>query len=46
MAGYQAFSSLFMGGVATAMTSGFRAAEAVLRDEPPVSEILIPGVGL
>lgn len=45
MAGYQAFSSLFMGGMATALLSGIRAAEAVVRAEPPVNEILIPGAG-
>jgi phytoene dehydrogenase-like protein len=43
MAGYQAFSSLFMGGVPTAMESGVRAAKAVLKGSDPVSKILIPG---
>ena len=43
MAGYQAFSALFMGGVPTAMESGLRAANAVLTDVPPVEEIRIPG---
>jgi len=44
MAGYQAFSALFMGGVPTAIESGYRAAEAVLKDTEPISEIRIPGV--
>lgn len=44
MAGYQAFSALFMGGVPTAMESGKRAAKAVLRGMGPIEEILIPGV--
>lgn len=44
MAGYQAFSALFMGGVPTAIESGCRAAEAVLRDADPASDIRIPGV--
>jgi phytoene dehydrogenase-like protein len=43
MAGYQAFSALFMGGVPTAMESGKRAAEAVLKGMSPIQEILIPG---
>jgi phytoene dehydrogenase-like protein len=43
MAGYQAFSALFMGGVPTAMESGKRAAEAVLKGADPVEEIMIPG---
>jgi phytoene dehydrogenase-like protein len=42
MAGYQAFSALFMGGVPTAMESGKRAARAVLEEEEPTDEILIP----
>jgi phytoene dehydrogenase-like protein len=42
LAGYQAFSSLFMGGVSTAMESGRRAAHAVLRCEDPLEEIRIP----
>jgi phytoene dehydrogenase-like protein len=44
MAGYQAFSALFMGGVPTAMESGKRAARAVLQGMGPVEKILIPGV--
>ena len=44
MAGYQAFSALFMGGVPTAMESGKRAAKAVLQGMGPVEKILIPGV--
>jgi phytoene dehydrogenase-like protein len=43
MAGYQAFSALFLGGVPTAMESGRRAAHAVLTEAPPVEEIRIPG---
>jgi len=43
MAGYQAFSALFMGGVPTAMESGKRASRAVLRGAGPIEEILIPG---
>jgi hypothetical protein len=44
MAGYQAFSALFMGGVPTAMESGKRAAKAVLERASPIEEIQIPGV--
>ncbi len=43
MAGYQAFSALFMGGVPTAMESGKRAAIAFLESAPPTESILIPG---
>jgi hypothetical protein len=43
MAGYQAFSALFMGGLPTAMESGKRAAKAVLEGADPVEEISIPG---
>ena len=43
MAGYQAFSALFMGGVPTAMESGKRAAKALLQGRGPVEKILIPG---
>ncbi|MGQ9776940.1 MAG: phytoene desaturase family protein [Thermodesulfobacteriota bacterium] len=43
MAGHQAFSALFMGGVPTAMESGERAAKAVLEGTGPVEEISIPG---
>jgi len=44
MAGYQAFSALFMGGVPTAMESGKRAAKAALEGAPATEKILIPGV--
>jgi len=44
MAGYQAFSALFMGGIPTAMESGQRAAKAVLEGAPPTEKILIPAV--
>jgi hypothetical protein len=43
MAGYQAFSALFMGGVPTAMESGKRTAKAVLQGTGPIKEIWIPG---
>jgi phytoene dehydrogenase-like protein len=43
MAGYQAFSALFMGGIPTAMESGKRAAEAVLKGTGPMNKIIIPG---
>jgi phytoene dehydrogenase-like protein len=43
MAGYQAFSALFMGGIPTAMESGKRAAKAVLQGIGPVEKISIPG---
>jgi phytoene dehydrogenase-like protein len=42
MAGVQAFSGLFMGGVPTAMMSGLRAAQAVLEGTGPTDEALIP----
>jgi len=42
MAGYQAFSTIFMGGIPTAMESGKRAAQAVLQGAGPVKKILIP----
>lgn len=44
MAGYQAYSALFMGGIPTATESGARAADAVLKDLGPIEEIMIPGV--
>jgi phytoene dehydrogenase-like protein len=44
MAGYQAFSALFMGGIPTAMESGKRAAKAVLKGIAPIEKISIPGV--
>ena len=43
MAGYQAFSSLFMGGVPTAVESGGRAARAAMDGEGPVDNMDIPG---
>jgi phytoene dehydrogenase-like protein len=43
MAGYQAYSALFMGGVPMAMASGGRAAEACLDGTGPVHEVKIPG---
>lgn len=43
MAGYQAYSALFMGGVPMAMASGRRAAEAFLQGTGPVYEVRIPG---
>jgi phytoene dehydrogenase-like protein len=42
MAGYQAFSTIFMGGVPTAMESGKRASQAVLQGAGPSEEIMIP----
>ena len=44
MVGYQAFSALFMGGVPTAMESGKRAAEAVLKGAGPIEEMMLPGL--
>jgi all-trans-retinol 13,14-reductase len=44
MAGYQAFSALFMGGIPTAMESGSRAARAALQQADPTNDIRIPGV--
>jgi phytoene dehydrogenase-like protein len=43
MAGYQAYSALFMGGVPMAMASGSRAAEALLQGAGPSHEVRIPG---
>jgi all-trans-retinol 13,14-reductase len=45
MAGYQAYSALFLGGVPTALASGLRAARAVLGEEGPDEEVRIPGAG-
>jgi all-trans-retinol 13,14-reductase len=42
MTGYQAFSTIFMGGVPTAMESGKRAAQAVLQGAGPAETIMIP----
>jgi len=42
MAGYQAFSTIFMGGVPTAMESGNRAAQAVLQGAGPVEKFMLP----
>jgi len=39
MAGYQAYSALFMGGVPMALASGHSAADAVLQGAAPVSEV-------
>jgi phytoene dehydrogenase-like protein len=44
MAGYQAYSALFMGGMPTAMASGQKAAEALLEGAGPAEDIRIPGV--
>jgi len=44
MAGYQAFSALFAGGIPTAMEGGKRAAQAVLEASDPTEEIPIPGM--
>jgi all-trans-retinol 13,14-reductase len=44
MAGYQAFSALFMGGIPTALESGKRAAQAVVERAEPIEEIQIPGM--
>ncbi len=41
MAGYQAYSALFMGGVPTAMVSGYRAAEAVLGNAGPIDRLCL-----
>jgi phytoene dehydrogenase-like protein len=43
MAGYQAYSALFSGGIPTAVESGRRAADALLNDDGPVSELNLPG---
>jgi phytoene dehydrogenase-like protein len=43
MAGYQAYSALFMGGLPMAMASGRRAAEAFLEGTGPVRQVQIPG---
>jgi phytoene dehydrogenase-like protein len=42
MAGYQAFSALFMGGIPTAMESGKRAAQAILQGTGPIEKVMIP----
>jgi phytoene dehydrogenase-like protein len=42
MSGYQGLSTIFMGGIPTAMESGKRAAQAVLQGAGPIEEILIP----
>lgn len=42
MAGYQGLSTIFMGGIPTAMESGKRAAQAVLQGAGPLKEIAIP----
>ncbi len=43
MAGYQAYSNLFMGGVPTAMVSGRKAAEHVLNGAGPSATLRVPG---
>jgi phytoene dehydrogenase-like protein len=43
MAGHQAYSALFMGGVPAALESGVRAAEYLLQDAGPVEDMRIPG---
>lgn len=43
MAGYQAFSALFMGGIPTALESGRRAARALIEGVGPEDKIFIPG---
>jgi len=43
MVGYQAFSSLFLGGVPTALESGTRAAAYILEGRGPVEEFRLPG---
>jgi len=43
MAGYQAYSALFMGGVPMAMASGHRAAEALLEGAGPMDVVKLPG---
>jgi phytoene dehydrogenase-like protein len=43
MAGYQAYSALFSGGIPTAMESGRRAAEAVIKGVEPIDEVSLPG---
>ena len=45
LAGYQAFSTIFMGGLPTAMESGKRASQAVLQGAGPLGEIMIPSEG-
>lgn len=46
MAGYQAYSTLFMGGVPTAIVSGQKAAEHLLKGVGPTEEIKIPGASV
>jgi phytoene dehydrogenase-like protein len=43
MAGYQAYSALFMGGVPTALLSGLRAAQAVVQGDGPMEHVKLPG---
>jgi phytoene dehydrogenase-like protein len=42
MAGYQAYSALFMGGVPTAMASGQRAAQLLVEGAGPLEDVRIP----
>ena len=46
MAGYQAYSNLFMGGVPTAMVSGQKAAESLLKGAGPAEALRIPGTSV
>ncbi len=41
--GYQAFSSLFLGGVPTALESGLRAADYILEGRGPAEDFHLPG---
>jgi hypothetical protein len=45
MAGYQAFSAIFMGGIPSAIESGKRAAEAVFQNAVPIEEVRIADMG-
>jgi len=42
MAGYQAYSRIFLGGVPSAMNSGLTAARYLLKGKGPAGEVLIP----
>jgi phytoene dehydrogenase-like protein len=46
MAGYQAYSNLFMGGVPTAITSGQKAAQCLLKGAGPIEALNIPGASV
>ena len=43
MAGYQAYSALFMGGVPMGMASGHGPAKALFQGAVPVEKVTIPG---